>query len=61
VFNKPDEKQIARMTPESIAALIGALRAKRQDLVESLDEEISYYLELHTQKVKERTDVQTGR
>lgn len=45
-FQEPDAKTIARMTPASLTALIGALKDKRADVVAPLDEQIKYYEKL---------------
>ncbi len=53
-FTKPDKETIARMTPNSINALLSTLRSQRDDLVKPYDEQISYYEELLKKKEEER-------
>lgn len=45
-FQEPDEKTIARMTPQSIQALIDALKDQRDTTVAPLNEQIKYYEKL---------------
>lgn len=45
-FQEPDEKTIVRMTPQSIQALIDALKDQRDTTVAPLNEQIKYYEKL---------------
>lgn len=52
-FTKPDEKQVRRMTPTSIRALLDSLRKQRAELVKPHDLQIKFYEDLLEKKEAE--------
>lgn len=59
-FQKPDEKTIARMTIQSLTALIEALRGKREEACAPFDEQIKFYKKLLDKKKAEGNAKTTG-
>lgn len=49
-FQKPDAKTIERMTPQSLTALLSALKQRRREAIEPLNEQIEYYENLLKEK-----------
>ena len=52
-FQKPDAKTIAKMTPQSLRALIEALEKRRAEAIKPLDEQLNYYRNLLKEKVND--------
>lgn len=52
-FQKPDENTIAKMTPQTLRALIEALEKRRDEAVKPLDEQLNYYRKLLKKKVND--------
>lgn len=58
-FQEPDEKTIARMTVQSLTALLAAIRSQREEACKPFDEQIKFYKRLLDKK-KEEGNAKTG-